>query len=83
MDGLAGEIVAHTNDGSLGDTLVEDQSRLNLSSRETVPRDTDDIWVWLSPCSVKREPFWKLTVYTAFDPDVTVLITGSAVTSVE
>lgn len=53
IDGLAGEVVGDTDDGRLGDSLVEDQSRLNLSSGETVPRDADDIWVRLSPCSVK------------------------------
>jgi hypothetical protein len=53
VDGLAGELVGDTDDGSFGDTLVENQRRLNLSSGETVPRDADDIWVRFSPCWVK------------------------------
>ena len=43
MDSLAGEIVGYTDDGSLCDTPVKDQCRLDLSSGETVSRDIDDI----------------------------------------
>lgn len=81
MDGLAGDFIHDTDRGSLGDGLVEDQSRLDLSSRETVPRDVDDILIRLS--TVEREQFEKLTVYTTLDPDVAVLVAGSTVTSEE
>ena len=53
IDDLTSDLVSDTDDGSLGDALVEDQGRLDLSSGETVPRDVDDIFVWLSPRSVK------------------------------
>ena len=43
MDGLAGELVVGTDDGSLGDSRVEDESRLNLGGRQTMAGDVDDI----------------------------------------
>lgn len=42
-DGLSGELVGHANDGSLGNAVVLNQCRLNLSGRETVTRDVDDV----------------------------------------
>ena len=42
-DSLAGNIVSDTDDSSLGDAFVEDQSRLDLSGGETVARDVDYI----------------------------------------
>ena len=43
VHGLAGELVIGTDDSSLGDTGIEDESRLDLSSRETMTRHVDDI----------------------------------------
>lgn len=43
MDGLTSQFVIRANNGSLGNTVVEDKGRLNLSSRETVTRDVDDV----------------------------------------
>jgi len=42
-DSLTGEVISDTDHSSLGDTLVEDQGGLNLSSGETVTRDVDDV----------------------------------------
>ena len=75
VDDLASEFVVDTDDGGLGDALVGDQSGLYLSGGQTVARDIDDIWIRLSPSSVKWEPFEKLTVHTTLDPNVSVLIT--------
>jgi len=81
-DGLAGELIIDTDNGSLCDTLVEDQSRLDLSSGETVSRDVDDIWLPIQPifsgASTERH-----TVKTTLDPNVSVFITGGTVTSIE
>jgi hypothetical protein len=41
--GLASEIVGDADDGSLSDTPVKDQGRLDLGSGEAVSRDVDDI----------------------------------------
>lgn len=43
IDGLASELICGTDDSSLGNTLVKDESRFNLSGRETVTGDVDDI----------------------------------------
>ena len=45
--------------------------------------DVDDIWVPFSLSSLKRENVETPTVYTTLDPDVSVFITGSAITGVE
>jgi hypothetical protein len=41
--GRKGERGTYTNDGSLSDSVVLDESRLDLSGREPVSRDVDDI----------------------------------------
>lgn len=43
VDGLAGQLVRNTNDSRLGNGVVLDQSSLNLSGREAVTADVDDI----------------------------------------
>lgn len=43
IDGLAGQLVGDTNDSGLGNGVVLNQSSLNLSGRETVTADVDDI----------------------------------------
>jgi hypothetical protein len=43
VDGLAGQLVGNTNDSRLGNGVVLNQSSLNLSGRETVTADVDDI----------------------------------------
>ena len=65
MDGLASEFISGTDDSSLSDARVHDEGGLDLSSRETVARDVDNI------------------VDTPLNPDVTVLVAGSTITSVE
>ena len=43
MHRLAGELIVGANDGSLSDAVVEDERGLDLSGRETVAGDVDDI----------------------------------------
>ena len=43
MDGLAGELVVGTDDSGFSNTRVENEGGLDLSGRETVTRDVDDI----------------------------------------
>jgi hypothetical protein len=43
VDGLAGQLVRNTNDGRLSNGVVLNKSSLNLSSRETVTADVDDV----------------------------------------
>jgi hypothetical protein len=43
VDSLAGELVRHTNDGSLGDGIVLNQGSLDLRSRQTVATNVHDI----------------------------------------
>lgn len=43
VDGLAGQLVGNTNDSRLGNGVVLNQSSLDLSGRETVTADVDDI----------------------------------------
>lgn len=40
---MTGELICSADDGSLGDTLVHDESALYLSGRETMTGDVDDI----------------------------------------
>jgi hypothetical protein len=42
-DGLTSELVGDTDDGSLGDTVVEDEGGFDFGGRETVTRDVDDV----------------------------------------
>ena len=44
VHGLAGELVVGTDDGSLSDTGEKDEGRFDLSGRETVTGDVDDVW---------------------------------------
>ncbi len=43
VDGLTGELVVSTDNGGLSNTVVEDESRLDLGGRETVTGDVDNI----------------------------------------
>ena len=43
VDGLAGELVGNTDDSSLGDRVVLNQSSLNLGSAETVATNVDNV----------------------------------------
>lgn len=43
VDGLASQLVGDTNNGGLGNGVVLNQGSLNLSGRETVAADVDDI----------------------------------------
>ena len=45
VHGLAGELVVGTDDGGLGDAREENECGLDLSGRETVTRDVDDIYI--------------------------------------
>ena len=44
VDGLTCQLICGTDDRSLGDTLVEDESGFDLSCGETMTRDVDDIY---------------------------------------
>ena len=43
VHGLASELVVGTDDGSLSDTGEKDEGRFDLSGRETVTGDVDDV----------------------------------------
>jgi hypothetical protein len=43
VDSLAGKVVSHANDGSLGDGVVLNERGLDLGSGQTVTGDVDDI----------------------------------------
>lgn len=44
VHGLAGELVVRADDGSLGNTVVQDEGRFDFGSGETMARDVDDIY---------------------------------------
>ena len=44
VNGLTCQLIGGTDDRSLSDTLVEDESGFDLSCGETVTRDIDDIY---------------------------------------
>ena len=44
MDGLASELVVGTDDSCFSDTVVENEGRLDLSGRQAVTGDVDDIY---------------------------------------
>ena len=82
MDGLAGELVVGTDDGGLGDSRVEDESGLDLSGGQAMSRHFDDIYISKIKSDPKREQT-GFTIYSAFDPNVSVLVADSTVSSVE
>ena len=41
---LTGELVVGTDDSCFSDTVVENEGRLDLSGRQAVTRDVDDIY---------------------------------------
>ena len=44
VDGLTRQLIGGTDDRSLGDALVEDESGFDLSCGKTMTRDVDDIY---------------------------------------
>lgn len=44
VNSLTSELVVGTDDSCFSDTVVEDESRLDLGSRQTVTGDIDDIY---------------------------------------
>ena len=44
VDSLASELVVGTDDSCFSDTVVENEGRLDLSGRQTVTGDVDDIY---------------------------------------
>lgn len=43
IDSLAGELIRHTNDGSLGDGIVLNQGSLDLGGRQTMATNVHDV----------------------------------------
>ena len=44
VDSLTSELVVGTDDSCFSDTVVENEGRLDLSGRQTVTGDVDDIY---------------------------------------
>lgn len=43
MDGLTSQLVVCADDGSLSNAIVQDEGRLDLSGRQTMSSDVDDV----------------------------------------
>lgn len=86
VDGLSGEIISSSDDGSLGDSSVNDQRRLDLSGRKSVTRDVDDIIdssldpdvsVLVSSSTVSREVESGVGLEVGLDESGVILVDGS------
>ena len=44
INSLTSQLISCTNDSGLCNTLMKNKSRLDLSGRQTVTGDVDDIW---------------------------------------
>lgn len=53
----------YTSDSSFGNTVVHDESRLDLGSREAVTRDVDNV-IDTSP-----DPVWNHRTKSGIDPE--------------
>ena len=79
IHGLTGKLVCSTNNSCLSDTLVEDEGRFNLSGRETMARDVDDIYGKNNEHYSGIRNIERHTVNTALNPDVAMLVASGAI----
>ena len=82
MYGLARNFVGSTHNRRFSDARVEDESGLDLSGGQAMSRHFDDIYISKVESDPKREQT-GFTIYSAFDPNVSVLVADSTVSSVE